>query len=46
MIRYVLKIKVYVKENDLLEPDGLKSLRRLANRPKLTACLVKQATLH
>ena len=37
---------IYAKENNLLELDGWKTLKRLADRSKLTARLVKQAKLH
>ena len=39
-------LAVYAKENNLLELDGWKTLKRLADRSKLTARLVKQAKLH
>ena len=39
-------LAIYTKENNLLELDGWDTLKRLANRSKLTERLVKQAKLH
>ena len=39
-------LAIYVKENNLLELDGWDTLKRLADRSKLTEQLVKQAMLH
>ena len=41
----LVDLAIYAKENNLLEPDGLKILKRLADRSKLTKRLVKQAKL-
>ena len=38
-------LAIYAKENDLLEEEGWKKLKRSANRSKLTERLVKQAKL-
>ena len=38
-------LAIYAKENDLLEEEGWKRLKRLANRSTLTERLVKQAKL-
>ena len=39
-------LAIYAKENDLLEEEGWKKLKRLANQSTLTERLVKQAKLH
>ena len=39
-------LTIYAKENNLLELDGWNTLKRLADRSKLTERLVKQAKLH
>ena len=39
-------LPIYAKENNLLELDGWKTLKRLADRSKLTKKSVKQAKLH
>ena len=38
-------LAIYAKENDLLEEEGWKKLKRLANQFKLTERLVKQVKL-
>jgi hypothetical protein len=35
----------YAKDNDLLDTDGWKSLKRIAKREKLFQCMIKQAKL-
>ena len=39
-------LSIYTKVNNLLEIDGWNTLKRLADRSKLTERLVKQAKLH
>ena len=39
-------LAIYAKENNILELDGWNTLKRLADRSKLTEQLVKQAKLH
>ena len=41
-----IDLAIYTKENDLLELGGWKTLKRLADRSKLTEQLVKQAKLY
>ena len=41
-----VNLSIYSKENNLLELDGWNTLKRLADRSKLTERLVKQAKLH
>ena len=40
-----VNLVIYTKENNILELDGCKTLKRLADRSKLTKRLVKQAKL-
>ena len=40
-----VNLAIYTKENDLLEEEGWKKIRWLANRSRLTERLVKQAKL-